>query len=113
LSWTLKRLNKPLPEAIASRVIAEANGNWPRPALAMLAGQLTPEALLDAGRTKTGDEQTMTLAEAYFYVGQLSYARGEKDKAREFFLKTREIGILPYLEHIAAGFELQRMDAVR
>jgi lipoprotein NlpI/transglutaminase-like putative cysteine protease len=111
LSWTLQRLNKPIPEAIVSRAKAEAAGEWPRPALAMLAGGVTPEALLDGVRAKVGDEQTMALTEGYFFVGQLYFARGDKDKAREFFEKTRQMEVLPYLEHIAAGFELQKLGA--
>ena len=113
LSWTLQRLNKPLPDEIATRAKTEAAGEWPRPALAMLAGMLTPDAVLDGVRAKTGDEQAMALTEAYFFVGQLYYARGDKDKAREFFDKTRQMQVLPYLEHIAAGFELQHLGAVK
>lgn len=112
-SWTLRRLGKPLPEAIATQAAAEAAGEWPRPALAMLAGALSPEQVLQGIEAKAGDEKHMALAEAYFYVGQYYFAAGDKDKARDYFQKTRAMGVLPYTEHIAAGLELRLMGAPR
>ncbi len=113
LMWTDERLHKPIPEALAERARGEAHGDWPRPALAMFAGAMTPDDVLKTIDSKTGDDREMALTEGYFYLGQLYFARGDKDKAKEMFEKTRAQGMLPYLEHIAAGFELQQMGAMR
>ena len=86
---------------------AEAHGEWPRPALAMFAGKLTPEEMLKTLVSKTGDERDMALSEGYFYAGEYYLAHGDKEKARELFTKTREMGVLVYIEHVCAGLELK------
>ena len=111
LSWTLLRLNRPLPDELVKQAAAEAQGDWPRPALALLAGALGPEDVLKILESKSGDERTMAAAEGYFYIGQYYAGRGETEKAREYFRKTRELNIVPYVEHQAAGFELGKMSS--
>lgn len=110
--WTLQRLKQPLPADAAADAARAPRGEWPRPALAMLAGALTPEQLLaDIERTKKGDERELTLTEAWFYIGQHHLVAGRAPQARQAFEKARERGITMYIEHVAAGFELKRMAA--
>jgi lipoprotein NlpI/transglutaminase-like putative cysteine protease len=111
LSWTQQRLGKPLPDAVLLRAKAEPRGDWPRPALAVMAGALTPKEMLELIERKTGDDRTMALSEGYFYLGQYHLGRGDKAKAREFFQRARDQNVMIYLEHAAAGFELRRLDA--
>ena len=113
LSWTLQRLNKPLPDAVASLAATQAHGEWPRPALALLAGALPPQEMLNMLDAKTGDDRAMALAEGYFYLGQYYAVRGDTEKARGYFEKTRLQQVLPYMEHIAAGFELNGPQSAR
>ena len=113
LIWTLQRLGKPVPDAVFERASAEVGGEWPRPALALFAGALTPEQLLQRIEAKSGDEKQMMLAEGYFYLGQYYFVRGDQAKARFYFEKTRQLEVLVYAEHIASGFELQRMNAAQ
>jgi lipoprotein NlpI/transglutaminase-like putative cysteine protease len=110
LSWTLQRLGRPIPEAVARRAAADPRGDWPRPALAMINGNLAPEEMLKLLDAKSGDERRMALAEGYFYLGQHYLTLGDKAKAREYFEKTRQLDVITYTEHVAAGFELQRLD---
>jgi lipoprotein NlpI len=112
LSWTSQRLGRPIPEAVAKRAAADPRGDWPRPALAMANGNLAPEEMLKLLDGKSGDERRMALAEAYFYLGQHYLSLGDKDKAREYFEKTRQLEVIIYTEHAAAGFELQRLKDV-
>ncbi len=110
LAWTLHRLGRPIPEALMKRAAADPRGDWPAPALAMLAGKLTPDEMLKLLDAKEGDERRIGLAEGYFYLGQYYLARGDKDKARDCFEKTRQQQVIIYTEHVAAGFELQRLN---
>jgi lipoprotein NlpI/transglutaminase-like putative cysteine protease len=112
LTWSLQRLGKPLPEALAKRA-TDTHGDWPRPALAMLAGNITPEDMLAALESKTGDARQMALAEANFYVGQHYLTLGDVAKARAFFEKTRQSGVIIYYEYTAAAFELERLQEAR
>lgn len=112
LTWTHQRLGKPVPDAVLKRAAAQPRGDWPRPALAVMTGQLTPEAMLKALESKAGDDRTMASSEGYFYLGQYFAARGDAAKAREFFDKARRLNVIVYTEHIAAGLELQRLGAV-
>jgi len=103
------RLGKAIPDAIVKRIVAEAGGEWPRPALAMLTGAITPEAMLKLLEEKKGDERHMALSEAYFYLGQYYLNVGDKKTAQAYFEKARELDVIIYTEHIAAGFELQQL----
>jgi lipoprotein NlpI len=111
LAWTHLRLGKPLPEALLKRAGEESTGGWPRPARAVLAGKLSPEEMLKLLDRKTGDERRMAASEGYFYLGQYYLGRGDKAKAREYFEKTRQLNIILYTEHTAAGFELRQLEA--
>jgi hypothetical protein len=53
----------------------------------------------------------MAASEGYFYLGQHFLARGESAKAREFFLKARQMNVLIYTEHKAAEIELKKLPA--
>ena len=110
-AWTLQRLNRSLPAALQAAAIADPNGAWPRPALAMVVGQITPEQVIEQLGRKTGDDQELALVEAWFYIGEYHLNAKQPDKAREAFEKARAKGITRYVEHSAAGFELQRLGA--
>jgi len=111
--WTHHLAGKPLPEEIAKRSAAEAHGDWPRPALAMLVGSLSPEELLKIVDQKKGDELAMTQTEAFFYLGQRYRMLGDAAKARDAFEKVRSLGLVPYLEYSSAAFELKEMEPAR
>lgn len=109
LSWTYQRLGKALPEAILTRAKSQPRGDWPRPALAVMAGTITPNDMLELVERKSGDDRRMGLSEGYFYLGQYYLGRGDKAKARELFQKARDQNVVIYMEHAAAGFEIKRL----
>lgn len=111
--WTLQRLKRDLPAALVSRATKDSGGAWPRPAAAMLIGALTPEQLTEWVHQKQGDELDLTAAEAYFYLGQHYLVRGKTLQAAEAFEKVRQKGITMYIEHVAAGIELERIKQVQ
>lgn len=108
-AWTLKRLQRPLPPVLAQRAAEQPRGEWPRPALAMLAGLLTPDEVIALVQQKSGDDREMAEAEAYFYVGQYYLAQGDRARARSAFEQCRAKGVFIYAEHTAAKFELERL----
>jgi lipoprotein NlpI len=108
-AWTLQRLGRPLPAEVQALAAKNPTGDWPRPALAMLAGRLSPEQVIEQLERKKGDERELGLAEGWFYLGQHFINQGQPDKARDAFEKARAKGITMYIEHVAAGFELQRL----
>lgn len=110
-AWTLQRLGRPLPAELQAAASADPKGAWPRPALAMLAGQMTPDQVIDQIGRKSGDDQELALAEGWFYIGEHQLNAKRPDQAREAFEKARAKGITRYIEHAAAGFELQRLSA--
>ncbi|QPF94869.1 DUF3857 domain-containing protein [Bradyrhizobium commune] len=103
------RLGKPAPADLLKRATTELHGEWPRAALGMLAGAMTPDDLIKTVDDKKGDDRQMALAEGYFYIGEHYLAAGDKKAAETYFNKTRELGVIVYTEHIAAGLELARM----
>jgi lipoprotein NlpI/transglutaminase-like putative cysteine protease len=111
LAWSHQRLGRPLPQAVRQRAANEPRGAWPRPALALLTGDVTAEEMLKLIERKSGDERTMALCEGYFYLAQYYLGRGETAKARKLFEDARRLNVIIYVEHTAAGFELQRLGA--
>jgi lipoprotein NlpI len=111
LAWTYQRLGKTLPDDLVKRGAVQANRGWPRPALAVLTGNMASGDLIRLIERKIGDEARMTSSEGYFYLGQHFLARGETAKAREFFHKVRQANVLIYTEHTAAEFELSKLPA--
>lgn len=107
-AWTLGLLKRPLPDALQAAARANASGDWPRPALALHAGIGSPEQLMALLDRKSGDDRHMAQAEAWFYIGQYHKVRGETEKAAAAFRQTLDKGVTMYIEHTAAGFELQR-----
>ena len=108
-AWTLQRLGRPLPPELIAFASADPKGTWPRPALAMFVGQMTPEQVLEQIERKTGDERELAAVEAWFYIGEYLLGQAQPEKARDAFEKARATGITHYVEHAAAGFELQRL----
>ncbi|MEF8704724.1 MAG: DUF3857 domain-containing protein [Candidatus Accumulibacter sp. UW26] len=108
-AWTLLRLGKPLPTDLAVTAAREPRGAWPRPALAMLAGLLTVDEVLAEVQRKQGDERELDLVEAWFYIGQYHLLHERQTQAREAFETVIDKGVTFYIEHNAAGFELQRL----
>ncbi|WP_076857633.1 DUF3857 domain-containing protein [Bradyrhizobium mercantei] len=106
---TYGRLGKPVPDDMVKRAGAEAQGEWPRAGLAMLAGLMSPDELLKSLEKKAGDERQMALAEAYFYIGLRNLALGDIRQAQASFQKTRDIGVINYIENDCAAFELDRL----
>jgi lipoprotein NlpI len=87
----------------------DAHGEWPRPALAMLTGALSPEDLLKQLDEKKGDDRQMALSEGYFYLGEHYLIVGDGKTAQSYFEKARDQGVIIYTEHVAAGHELRRL----
>lgn len=115
-AWALQRLGQPLPPGLTAFAAEDPRGAWPRPALAMVAGLLTPEQVLAEIERKDGDERELALAEGWFYIGEVRLLQAGSDpaqraKAREAFESSRAKGITLYVEHTAAGFELERLGA--
>lgn len=105
------RLGQPMPEALVRHAAENPKGEWPRPALAMAAGVIPPQEMLQLMAQKTGDELRLAQSEGFFFLGQHYLAKGETADARAYFEKARAQNVIIYLEHIAAGFELKRLGA--
>lgn len=103
------RLGQPLPPDVVKRAADNPQGEWPRPALAMAAGVISPQVMLQIMGKKSGDDLKMAQSEGFFFLGQHYLAKGETSDARAYFEKARAQNVIIYLEHIAAGFELKRL----
>lgn len=108
-AWTQKRLGQAADADQIKLASTNPQGEWPRPALAMLHGLLPVDEVLKLLERKKGDEKEMALAEAYFYIAQHYYLQGDKLKAIDYFKKTRAQGITIYMEHVSAGIELRQL----
>ncbi len=102
-----------LPDDLRARAAAGADGAWPQPALAGLAGRLDPDALRARTAGKSADESAMHQTEADVYLGEHWLATGDAAKARDAFAASRAHGVIIYTEYVAAGLELAKMGDAR
>ncbi|RZI44505.1 DUF3857 domain-containing protein [Herbaspirillum sp. HC18] len=86
---------------------------WPGPVTGLLGGSYTPDSLLRAAHRETGDALEAALAEAYLAIGQYHLLAGDRIKAKAFFQRAVDKGVLYSLMHAAARHELARMSASR
>jgi len=107
--WSQQKAGLKPADAQVKFAADNAKGEWPRAALAMLHGIITVDQMLATLDNKKGDDKEMALTEAYFYVGQYYLVHGDKARAREYFAKTRERGVIIYGEHVAAEIELAKL----
>lgn len=107
LWWTLDQSGLPIPDELRTAAKLKKNGLWPGPALAMLAGLLTPEELLSRVNEKTGDQLDLALAEAWFYIGQWHKSNGDMETARAAFERAVSQNAIMYIEHTASTLELR------
>ena len=105
---TLQGLGRPLPAELQAAARGDSSA-WPRPALAMLTGQTSPDQLIEQIGRKDGDDREIALAEGWFYVGEYWLSQKQPEKAKQAFEQARAKGITRATEHAAAGFELQRL----
>lgn len=107
--WALQRLRKTIPEKLVEQVRKEADGAWPRAGLALSLDLKTPDQVLAELNAARGEERDMNLAEAYFIIGQYWTARGNTVEARKAYEACRSKGVIMYIEHMAAAYELARI----
>ena len=79
------------------------------PALAMLAGALTPAQMLAEVNKKTGDDRTLSMVEAQYYLGEYLLAQGKPLDAKAAFEQVRASAIAMYNEYVGAVVELGLM----
>lgn len=107
--WSLQRAGTALPADLLALAREAPQAEWPRPALALALGDLTPEAMWQQVERLSGDERTLARVEAWFYLGQYQLQRGDVAAARHAFEQCRAHGVTFYIEHFAAGIELARL----
>jgi lipoprotein NlpI/transglutaminase-like putative cysteine protease len=78
--------------------------DWPRPLVDLALGRTSPESVITAA--KAGKSPAEALCEAYFYIGEQLYAEGNLRRAKEFWRKSVEQGVVEYVEHNAAQWRL-------
>ena len=106
----LQRHGLRLPPALLVEATRKTHGDWPRPALALLAGVGSEAAMMGAlDVDAAGEGHALALAEAWFYVGERRLTEGRVNAARDAFIAARAPGATMTLPHIAAGFELARL----
>jgi len=84
-------------------------GQWPGPVVQMLAGQIEPEAAIEAATAINPKQTLMQQCEAYFYAGQQYLIRKEPEKAKAAFQAAVATNVTEFLEYDWAVQELEQM----
>jgi lipoprotein NlpI/transglutaminase-like putative cysteine protease len=82
---------------------------WPRPLIDLAASRTQPEAVLRAARARKNSAES--LCQAYFYIGEDYYTRGNLEEARRSWQKATEQGATEPIEEAAARWRLKSMPA--
>lgn len=93
------------PSALATRYPSDQlPTDWPRPLVDYALGSLSADALIDAARATKSPEES--LCEAYFYIGERYEAEGKRSRARDYWRKSVDQGVLEFFEDQAARLRL-------
>ena len=110
-AMTYRRMQQALPDDLQKHAAAQPRGDWPRPALAMLAERITPDEMSALASKESGDAAELNGTEGDFYRGAFYLSNGDVAKARDAFTASRARGVIIYTEYMASGFELERIEA--
>jgi transglutaminase-like putative cysteine protease/lipoprotein NlpI len=106
-----KQVDSNVTDAVAAK--PDADDAWLNIALDMISKRKQPEALMQAVHRQSGDDLEISLAEAYFYVGELYLLEGDKFRARAYFKQAVDKGALTSIFHSAAQHEYARLDSAK
>lgn len=84
---------------------------WPGPIFDYYRGHLSREALFAAAGDAGLQDVAGQTCEASFFAGELALIEGDRDEARSFLQQARETCPSNYVEHTAAGAELDALAA--
>ena len=74
--------------------------DWPRPLVDWALGKASIDSVIDSARAGAGAPQR--LCEAYYYIGEKYLADGDRERAREFFQKAVDQGVIEFMEDASA-----------
>ena len=80
---------------------------WPAPVVQMLAGQMEPEAAIEAASGSNPRQTLMKQGEAYFNAAQQYLVRGERDKAKAAFEAAVATDVTEFMEYDWSVQELE------
>lgn len=84
---------------------------WPYQVGQMLLGKITPDQLIAFANSKDKGVQEDQYCEAYFYIGKKYSIESNKEKAKEYFQKSIDQGVLPFSENNFSLYELGKKKA--
>jgi lipoprotein NlpI len=89
------------------------DNDWPHPVAEMLAGKISPDALIaKAASTDIGVREDQ-YSEAYFYLGKYYQMTNQPEKAKDAFNKCLAQGVTEFMEHNLATLALGKAKTIR
>lgn len=92
--------------ALLSAIENAQDKSWPYPVAEMLSGKITPQDLIKSAESGDTGIQEDQYCEAYFYIGQKYLLEKDVEKAKAFFRKCVDLGVIPYMEYNYSLHEL-------
>lgn len=82
---------------------------WPAPIVRLMLNEIRPARAIQIA--KRGDAETVKdrTCEVTFYIAELDWLKGQKDKAREGYRSTRDLCRVSFFEHSAASAALRAL----
>ena len=110
LYFSARRAGEDGAAAVAHYLPTSQQPEWPYPVLAWLTNKIDFSAAL-AAASKDNQPDPNKQCELYFYAGQKSLADGNVAKAREYFQRSLDTGVVEFNEYAFSARELQRLKA--
>lgn len=85
---------------------AAQDRGWPYPIAEMLLGKISAEQLIEAASVSDKGLREDQLCEAYFFLGKKFQLEHDNAKAREYFQKSLDQGVTPFVENNFSLYEL-------
>jgi len=109
--WALAAARAGADPSLKLREFAGGNteGDWPRPLIRLLLGEIGPEECLAAAADPDPHKARGNLCEAHFYIGEYALLAGDEEQAARQFRQCLATGADDYNEYMLAREELQRL----
>jgi lipoprotein NlpI/transglutaminase-like putative cysteine protease len=108
LALAAKREKQDVAPLATAYPAADWPGDWPRPVLDLLFGRTSAASVLEAAKATKTPLEAQT--EAGFYAGEAAAADGDAGKARDFWRRAVDLGVVEFVEH---GLARRRLDGAR
>jgi lipoprotein NlpI len=87
----------------------EFDGEWPSPVISFYAGTMSKRRCMEMAADRDPKRDKEKKCEAYYYIGEMELAKGDREEAEKLFEKCLECGIRDFRETLASKIRVEEL----